>query len=191
MRVTTVAALASCLIFAAACSDSATGVPSSALRPGGASFAGNPPPPPLTGRGDGDLSFDSFEILSASATIADAPTDLCGFLPPTPLSYALDYLINKAGTNQWAHLNLDGQNRQITVHQTDNKVDASGEIVGVGYVFRITGGAGTGFLTSTPIEGSLRNVSFSVQVNGIATLTDGTQCRASATLSPRHSARSR
>jgi len=171
------------LIFAAACSDSATGVPTSALTPGEASFAGNPPPPPLTGRGDGELSFDSFDILSAASTTTAAPTDVCGPLPPTFFTYALDYLINKTATNQWAHLNLDGQNRQITIHQTDNKVDASGEIVGVGYVFRITGGAGTGSLTSTPIEGSLRNVSFSVTVTGIATLVNGTQCRGSATLS--------
>jgi len=171
------------LIFAAACSDSATGVPASSLAPGSASFAGNPPPPPLTGRGDGDLNFDSFEISSAASTIAAAPTDLCGPLPPKHFEYDLDYLINKTLTNQWAHLILVGQNRQITVHQTDNKVDATGEIVGDGYVFRITGGAGVGSLMSDPGEGSLRNVTFSVHVTGIATLVDGTQCRAGATLS--------
>jgi len=182
MRVTTVAALASCLIFAAACSDSATGVPTSSLAPGSASFAGNPPPPPLTGRGAGEIDF-GFSDFAAAATTTAAPTDQCVFLPTTPLIYTLDYLINKTGTNQWAHLNLAGQNRQITIHQTDNKVDATGEIVGEGYVFRITGGAGVGFLTSTPIEGSLRNVTFSVQVTGIATLVGGTQCRAGATLS--------
>jgi hypothetical protein len=183
MRVTPVAALASCLIFAAACSDSATGVPSSSLAPGSASFAGNPPPPPLTGRGDGDLTFDSFEIASAAALITASPTDQCGPLPSTHLEYTLDYLINKTGNNQWAHLNLDGQNRQITVHQTDNKVDATGEIVGLGYVFRITGGAADGFLESELIQGSLRSVNFSVHVTGIATLADGTKCRAGATLS--------
>jgi len=128
------------------------------------------------------VEFDFSESSLAAAAVS-APTDLCGPLPSTILHYALDYLINKAGTNQWAHLNLAGQNRQITVHQTDNKVDATGEIVGLGYVFRITGGAGAGFLTSEPIEGSLRSVTFSVHVTGIATLADGTQCRAGATLS--------
>jgi hypothetical protein len=173
MRVTTVAALASCLIFAAACSDSATGVPSSSLRPGDASLAGNPPPPPLTGRGDGELDPFSSDISTFAATTETAALNACGSLAATPLSYEFDYLLNKEETNEWAHLKLDDQNHQVTIHQTSSKIDANGEIVGPDYVFRLTGGA----------TGELDAFGFSLVVDGIVTLSDGTRCHAQASLS--------
>ena len=178
MRLKTAAALSLVVIFVAACADSATGVPASSLHPTVASFAGNPPPPPLSGKdGEGELSpfFDESGFLAAaSAPSTSAPTNgSCGFLPSVTIHYSWDYLNNTTDNSQWAHLDVDGQNRQVTIHQTDNKLEAGGEIVGDGYVFKITDGA-TGFFDQ---------FGYNLTINGIVTLDDGTKCQASASFS--------
>jgi hypothetical protein len=161
-------------IVAAACSDSATGVPSRTQAPTTASFAGNPPPPPLTG----DFGFGQLEPfgdeVSFAATANAAPTNnTCEGLPGQDLFYSWDYLNNKTDNNQWAHLDIEGQNRKVSIHQTKNKLDASGEIVGDGYVFKITG----------VVSGFFDQFGYDLTIEGTVTQADGTKCRATAELS--------
>jgi len=61
----------------------------------------------------------------------------------------------------------------LTIHQTDKKLDAGGEIVGDGYVFKIT----------SVVSGSFDKYGYDLTVTGIVTLANRTKCQASADLS--------
>lgn len=175
-----VAACVSLAIFAVACADSATGVPSLSSAPTSASFAGNPPPPPLTGDdGSGRLEpFGEESEFAASARVVQAarsnaaPTSTCDLPSGQDIHYSWDYLENKSDNNQWAHLDIDGQNRKVSIHQTNKKIDANGEIVGSGYTFKITG-VSSGFFD---------RFGFDLTVTGILTRSNGTTCQATADL---------
>jgi hypothetical protein len=186
-RLTTATAIASIALFAVACSDSATGVPSS-LRPTGSASAeaGNPPPPPFTGDGRGDLTFDdegsSFAAV-ARATASATGRSLSQCDPPpadVQLAFTFSYLVNQPGSNGFLHLNPDDESRQITIHQTDKKLDAHGTIAGPGFTFTITDATG-----GDGIFGSESRTSdvFEVDVTGVVTFADGSKCTASAQLS--------
>ena len=185
-RLTTAAAIASVALFAVACSDSATGVPSS-LRPteSASAEAGNPPPPPFTGEGRGDLIFfgdeDSF-AAAARATAAAAGPSLgqCGPLPAIALAFTFSYLVNQPGSNGFLHLNPDDESRHVTIHQTNTKLDAHGFIAGPGFTFMITDATGGDGIFGS--EGRTSDV-FEVDVVGIVTFANGSKCRASAQLS--------
>jgi hypothetical protein len=176
-----VAACVSLAIFAVACADSATGVHSLSGAPASAAFAGNPPPPPLTGD-DGSGRLEPFGEESEFAASArgvqttrsnTAPTNSTCDLPSGKnIHYSWDYLENKNDNNQWAHLDIDDQNRKVSIHQTNKKLDASGEIVGNGYTFKITGVS----------SGSFDRFGFDLTITGTLTRSDGTTCQATADL---------
>jgi hypothetical protein len=185
-RFSSVVAIVSVAVFAAACADGTTAIPSSSLRPTGhISAAGNPPPPPLTGRGDGELLPDDFSDEFSSAASVGATTNGSGksalpscTLPGTvDLDYAFDYLINKQDNNAFVHLDPDNQ-KQITIHQHGDKLDAHGTIVGTGFTFAI------GDVTDGSIIGEGGGVvgSFFLRVTGIVTLANGNKCQAAAIL---------
>ena len=121
-RFSSVVAIASVVVFAAACADGTTAMPSSSLRPTGQiSAAGNPPPPPLTGRDDGELIPD-FDDFSSTASVdatrnGSAKTALpsCNLPGSVNLNYAFDYLINKPDNNAFVHLDPDNQSRSRSI----------------------------------------------------------------------------
>ena len=185
-RLTTATAIASIALFAVACSDFTTGVPSSLHPTGSASAeAGNPPPPPFTGDGRGDLIFedggDSFAAALSTTAGANGPSlGQCGPLPAIQLAFTFSYLVNQPGSNGFLHLNPDDESRQITIHQTDTKLDAHGVIAGPGFTFMITDATG-----GDGIFGSESRTSdvFEVDVNGTVTFANGSKCTTSAQLS--------
>jgi hypothetical protein len=185
-RLINAGAIAAFALFAIACSESATGVPAS-LRPTetASAEAGNPPPPPFQGEGRGDLVFEESEVsfasvASATANAAGSSLSECGFLPAVQLAFKFSYLVNQPGSNGFLHLNPEDEARHITIHQTGKKLDAHGVIVGSGFTFMITDATG-----GDGIFGSESRTSsfFSVDLAGIATLANGTKCRATAELS--------
>ena len=116
--------------FIAACSDSNTTAPVSQLRPGVAAHAvGDPPPPPLSGTGDGSLELGGDLVPLAAASGGSIPQ--CGGGHGFDLSYAWDYLQPDPNNQQVVHLKLDGSptNGEIVMHQNQNgKSNAQGTI---------------------------------------------------------------
>jgi hypothetical protein len=78
-------------------------------------------------------------------------------------------------------LNIIGQKGEVTIHEHGDKVDAHGQIEGVGFTYQITD-ATSGEITSSS-EGSVAFVQFFVNVSGIVTFANGDKCRADAVLS--------
>jgi hypothetical protein len=149
-RFITFAALAALM---AGCSD-ATVAPKS-LHPTAASFAGTPPPPPVTGDGRG--SFFAGNDLAVAATVEPC-------VEATDTHYQFVYTTDQAtepGMNQVAHIKFDEDlSHQITIHQAPNEpavVDAEGIIAGPGFSFRISSSQG----------GVLQPTDFQVAVTGI------------------------
>ena len=184
-RFSSVVAIVSVVVFAAACADGTTAIPSSSLRPTGQiSAAGNPPPPPLTGRGDGELEPDFGDDFSSAASVdatrngksGPVPCDLPAFVN---LSYSFDYMINKPDKNAFVHLDPDNQ-KQITIHQNGNKVDAHGTIVGAGFTFAISDVTAGSIIGDG--EGGRVLDSFFLRITGIVTHADGSKCQAAAIL---------
>lgn len=186
-RFSSVVAIVSVVVFAAACADGTTAIPSSSLRPAGQiSAAGNPPPPPLTGRGDGELAPDFDEEFSSAASVdatrdgggksALVPCDLPAFVS---LSYSFDYMINKPDKNAFVHLDPDNQ-KQITIHQNGDKLDAHGTIIGAGFTFAITDVTDGSIIGDG--EGGRVLDSFFLRITGIVTHADGSKCQAAAIL---------
>jgi hypothetical protein len=138
------------------------------LHATGPSFIGTPPPPPVTGFGDGTFSAGIEFGLAAS-------TALCQF-GPINTQYDFDYTTDAAtepGLNQLAHIKFDADlSHQITIHQKLNEpppvVDAEGIIVGPGFSFRIISSEPIEFGLLTPPPGT-----FEIHVRGVLKTADG------------------
>jgi hypothetical protein len=168
-----VVALVAVAVFGVACSESTTGVPSSRIGATGSASAdeGLPPPPPLTGGGSGELSPEGDASVNVASTSSSALTT-CSLPGSVSLTYAFDFLLNKTDNNSFAHLNLDGQAQNVTIHQNGSTIDAHGLIVGDGFTFLITD------VTS----GELSASGFSLDLIGTVTFADGSKCQAAARL---------
>jgi hypothetical protein len=159
----------------AGCSDAtvAPTAPTSLLGTGPLHEEGLPPPPPVTGRGDGSFSAgdDSFAALVVSGCFVSTTTQY-------DFVYTTDQSMDPIGIHQVAHIKFDGTflpgeelSHQIVIRQPPHQpaeVDANGTIRGPGFSFRITGSNG-GFLTPAGFE---------VSVTGILKTADGS-CEAS------------
>ena len=160
--------------FLAACSDSNLTSPPSQLRPGVASHdAGDPPPPPLSGSGDGSLELGSSDLAPATSTNIIL---VCTNSHTFDLSYAFSYLQPDPNNQQVVHLALDGSptNGEIILHQNQNgKSNAQGNISDGLFSFNLQSGD---VITLTAF-------SFDFQVTGILTnLATGEKCSASGEL---------
>jgi hypothetical protein len=161
----------------AGCSD-ATVAPKS-VHATAASFDGTPPPPPVTGDGDGLFSpIPDVDALAA--------TEVCSV--PTVITHYQFVYTTDASTeepdqmNQVAHIKFDegtealaveDLSHQITIHQKLNEpppvVDAEGIIAGPNFSFRITSSEG----------GTLGPEGFLIDVTGILKTPSGS-CPTSA-----------
>src|SRR3954465_4038107 len=91
-------------VFLAACSDSSTTAPRQ-LHPATALDASDPPPPPLSGAGQGFLSaFGGDAAINTSA----ATLTSCASGHPFLLNYTFKYLVNNTANNEMAHLDITG-----------------------------------------------------------------------------------
>src|SRR5215831_1091541 len=114
------------IAFAVGCGERAI-TPTSALAPGAASRdAGTPPPPPISG--DGSMDFDA-----SRATDGSSAGD-CTVAQTIPFSF--QYLLNNTFNNAFLHIDI-GSNPDVTIHQTSNKIDTKGTIVGTGFTFTV------------------------------------------------------
>lgn len=162
--------------FLAACSDSNMTSPASQLRPGAASRdAGDPPPPPLSGTGDGSLELGFSDLAPQTATSTDIIL-VCSNSHTFDLSYAFSYLQPDPNNQQVVHLALDGvsTNGEIVLHQNQNgKSNAQGNISDGSFSFNLQSGD----------VNSLTEFGFDFQVTGILTnLATGEKCSASGNL---------
>jgi len=138
------------------------------VRSTAASFDATPPPPPVTGFGDG--------LFSASGGDLALAADVGPCFVSTPTHYAYVYTTDAStkpfGINQVAHIKFDELlSHQITIHQAPNEgaiVDAEGMIVGPDFSFRI----------ATSESGQLSPFDFVVAVTGVLT-TPSRSCDAS------------
>jgi hypothetical protein len=185
-------AIVSLAALAAACSDSVTAVPSSIRSTGAAFDIGNPPPPPLTGGGDAVFEFgESDASINSVAAASTTPAVAC--IGNTDFLFTFTYLVNTPDNNSVLHLNQDGSDRPVTMHETDGKFDAHGVIVGPNFTFTITQvidgeltPIGTD-VTNAPTTGQDRfaGVSFDLDAIGTATFSDGSTCQTTGHLSGR------
>jgi hypothetical protein len=153
--------------FAVGCGERAIN-PTSPLSPRAASLdLGNPPPPPVAGDGRADLDvFQGDDSQAASCS------------GHTTFTFAWDYFVNKQGNNAFLHIRIDGQGLDVSVHQTDKKVDAHGDITAPGFDFSINDVISGGIIDQeTHVPGR-------VVLNLVGTFTDeeGNTCTANATL---------
>ena len=163
-------AFAAVAALIAGCSDAP--VAPRSVHATGASFDGTPPPPPVTGFGEGTFFAGlGGEGLAATQT----------FCPPVEtitqyeFVYSTDAATEPFGMNQVAHIKFDADlSHQITIHQKPNEapvVDAEGMIVGPGFSFRI--------MSSAPTGGFLTPGGFQIFVTGVLK-TPGGSCETSA-----------
>ena len=149
--------------FVAGCGERAA-TPTSLLSPGAAAHDfGTPPPPPIAGDGTGEL--DVFDSGDGSSTTCSGDF---------PITFSYEYFVNNPGHNSFLHLHINGQD--VTVHQTDKKIDIHGSITGTGFTFNITDILG-GSITNG--DGTLPH-GVSLPLSGILTTGDGT-CQGNAT----------
>src|SRR5436305_6522500 len=141
----------------AGCSDAPLAPKS--LHPTAASFLGTPPPPAVTGRGDG--SFFASNNVGLAPAVTEAPCE-AEAITHYQFVYTTD-TATEPGLNQVAHIKFDEDlSHQITIHQKPNEapeVDAEGIIAGPGFSFRIT--------STSSDEGFLSPAGFEVFVTGI------------------------
>ena len=141
--------------------------PTSPLTPGAASLdLGNPPPPPVAGDGRADLDVFSGDN---SATSCQGHTSF---------TFAWDYFVNAPGNNAFLHIRIDGQGLDVSIHQTNKKVDAHGDITAPGFDFSINDVISGGIIDQES------HVPGRVVLNLVGTFTDGegNTCTANATL---------
>ena len=155
--------------FLAACSDANVTNPVSRTRPGAASLDGDPPPPPLSGTGDGSLVL-GFSDLAPQATTT------CSISHSFGLSYSFSYLAPDPNNQQVVHLALDGTptTGEITLHKNQNgKSNAQGNISDGSFSFNLQSGD---IISLTEFE-------FDFQVTGVLTnLATGEKCTVSGQL---------
>lgn len=171
--------------FLAACSDSNMTNPVSQLRPGIASRdAGDPPPPPVSGSGQGGLDLFGSD-LSTQAVSTTSQTS-CASGHSFNLVYDLSYVGNNPNNNQVVHATLTGDvTGTFDVHQNENgKSNAHGHIADTQFSFDIQSGSQNlgGGISAVIIDGTAF-VSFDFSVTGILTnLATGEKCQASGDL---------
>jgi len=148
-----------------ACADQPL-APSRSMQPTSAERAlGNPPPPPVARSGFGE--FDAF--LEDNSEMACAAHN--------SFTFTYEYLVNKPVTNAFLHIHVDGEKSNVTVHQTEKKIDANGTLVGPGFTFdidKVIAGSIIGVEEHIPASAYL-------QLTGKLTTETGT-CTANATL---------
>jgi hypothetical protein len=163
----------------AGCSDAPV-APTSLLGTGPLYDEGVPPPPPVSGRGEGSFSAsDDFDASLAALVVAG-----CFVSTATQYDfvYTTDQSMDPIGIHQVAHIKFDGTllpgeelSHQIVIRQAPHdiaRVDANGMIVGPGFSFRIT----------STNNGNLTPAEFFVSVNGILKTAEGS-CEASGQFS--------
>jgi len=170
----TLATLASIALFGIACAESTTGLPSPRMNPTGSAAhdEGLPPPPPLTGSGDGTLDVFGSDLV-ANASVSTSALPNCTSGGSVAFTYSFDYLLNKTDNSSFAHLDVDNQSQNVTIHQTVSNIDAHGLIKGSNFTFFIT----------DAISGTLSLGGFNLLVEGTVTFADGSKCHATASLS--------
>ncbi len=153
--------------FAVGCGERSL-TPTSPLSPGAASLAfGNPPPPPVSGGGRADL--DVFDGESSLAASCDAHTTF---------TFSWDYFVNKPGNNAFLHITIDGHGHDVSIHQTNKKIDVKGDISGAGFTFSISDAISGGIMDSESHVPS----NILLQLTGQLKTDDGATCTANATL---------
>lgn len=128
---------------------------------------GTPPPPPISGDGDATLDLG----LSAQSTMLGAAATSCS--AATNFAFTDSYFMNDPANDQWVHINPLDAGRNVSIHQSQNKIDAVGSIVAPDFTFRITKTNG----------GRLIPGSFSVSVHGVLTFSTGASCETDGNLS--------
>jgi hypothetical protein len=168
-------AFAALAALIAGCSDAP--VAPRSLHPTGPSFdEGTPPPPPVSGRGDG--TFDASEGGSEEALAVILQNCSVSAVTQYDFVYTTDQSMDPVGIHQVAHIKFDEDllsgedlSHQIVIRQKPHEpavVDANGMIVGPDFSFRITSSTG-GFLTPS---------AFQIFVTGVLKTADGS-CEAS------------
>jgi hypothetical protein len=153
--------------FAAGCGERAI-MPTSSLTPGAAAHdAGTPPPPPAAGTGDAELDVGS-TVDGSSATTCSANESFV---------FAYEYFVNKTLNNAFLHIHIDDQGLDAAIHQTNQMIDAHGNLTGQGFVFTITNALGGNIFNG---EGGTPH-SVTVNLTGELNTGEGT-CTANATL---------
>lgn len=164
-------ALAALALTALACSEQATAPSARDLTPRRL-VAGDPPPPPLTGTGDG-----SFSATDAAVTGSAAPQ--LAICSASLSSFIIDwkYFINRPEKSAWIHVDQPQFNGHSDFHSTDKKNDASGQIVGPDFTFKIND-----VVAGSVFNEARRPGSFDFQVTGLLTLANGTKCNATGNI---------
>jgi hypothetical protein len=161
--------------FLAACSDSSTTAPRSGLQPGGRLAESDPPPPPLSGAGEGFLSaFGGDFATTNTATVTSSALPVCSSGHGFAITYVFKYLQNNTLTNEMAHLDISGVSLgQVTMHDLLNgRTDAKGRVTDADFAFDITDG-----------DGELSATEFAYSVSGTLTnLHTGAKCQAAGSL---------
>ena len=151
----------------AACYD-APAAPSSSLRPASALFDGDPPPPPVSGDGFADFTASEATDNSGSECQASAL-----------FKFDYDYFNNpQEDGNAYLHMRIDGNGLDIAVHQTEKKITAKGTLTQPDFSFRIDEVLAGTITNKESVPETVR-----LSLSGQLTLTDGTTCAATATLS--------
>jgi hypothetical protein len=127
----------------AACADSSTAP--RRLHPGaGAIQASDPPPPPVSGSGDGFLSTSFGDAaINAASTTSSSSLPVCpdhGFA----LAFTYQYLLTNTLNNEMAHLDVSGATQgQIVIRDLGNgKSDTHGRVQDAEFIFDIQDGEG-------------------------------------------------
>jgi len=155
--------------FLAGCSDSSSTAPTSRLRPGGRVADSDPPPPPLSGAGQGFLSAVSDDFATASIAAASSSTLPVCEAGGIPINYLFKYTENNIN-NEMAHIDISGSSQgQVTMHEltTAGRSDAKGRVTDGSVVIDITDG-----------DGALTESGFFYTITGTLTdLATGAKCQ--------------
>ncbi|MEP6690212.1 MAG: hypothetical protein ABJD07_03590 [Gemmatimonadaceae bacterium] len=167
-----VLAVVALAVVATACSDPVTAPPSPTSGLRAAFLIGDPPPPPLTGTGDGTFSTLSGAALSVATAVVGSsdPHQLCS-VSDFNFQFAWRYFINKPENNAWIHVDELQYNGHSDFHSTEKKNDASGQIVGPDFTFSLGDVVSGSVFNETRTPGS-----FYFVVTGKLTLADGQTC---------------
>ena len=152
-------------VLLTACADRAAD-PTAPLRPTTASRdLGTPPPPPVAGEGRAD--FEAFP--SSDSELACSAS--------SEFNFSYEYLANNPGNNAYLHVRFNGHGLDIAIHQTNQKIDAKGDVTIDDFSFLIKN------VLSGNIIDPAHDVPTSVTLHLTGKLTtDGGTCNANAAL---------